>query len=50
MEDVNARVWKKQVENGRFGLIIKRSGLVISEDNPWVAASPDGIVTDPTAP
>ena len=41
---------KKQLESGRFGLIIKRSGLVISEDNPWLAASPGGIVTDPTAP
>ena len=35
MEDVAMQEFeKKQVENGRFGLIIKRSGLVISEDNP----------------
>ena len=50
MEDVAMEYEMKQVENGSLGLIIKRSGLVISEDNPWLAASPDGIVTDPTAP
>ncbi len=28
-------------------LVIDECGLYISQDNPWLAATPDGLVTDP---
>ena len=32
------------------GISVKSSGLVIHPEHHWLAASPDGLVTDPTAP
>ena len=37
----------KQQESGHSGLKTTQSGLVISMENPWLAASPDGMVEDP---
>ena len=34
-------------ERGHTDLHVKRCGLFISAENPWLAASPDGLVTDP---
>ena len=50
MEDAAKEDYEKeQLRSGKVGLLLKRSGLVISEENPWLACSPDGIVSDPTA-
>ena len=38
-----------QNQKGRMGLGTHRVGLVISVDNPWLAASPDDKVYDPNA-
>ena len=37
-----------QHKNGHPGLTTQPAGLVISVDNPWLAASPDNIVEDPS--
>ena len=51
MEDVARQEYvNKQHENGHPGLKTRESGLVISMDNPWLAASPDGKVEDPNSP
>ena len=39
---------KFQQLNGHPGLTTKRCGLVVSKENPWLAASPDNKVLDPT--
>ena len=39
-----------QQQNGHPGLMTRQAGLVVSVDNPWLAASPDGMVQDPDAP
>ena len=50
MEDAAKEDYEKeQLRSGKVGLLLKRSGLVISEENPWLACSPDVIVSDPTA-
>ena len=36
-----------QRERGHPNLTISKAGLVVSLDNPWLAASPDDRVTDP---
>ena len=33
--------------HGHTGLTVSTSGLHVSEESPWVAASPDGLVRDP---
>lgn len=38
-----------QQQNGHFGLETQQSGLVISCDNHWLAASPDDRVNDPSS-
>ena len=38
-----------QHQNGHAGLQAIRTGLVVSTDNPWLAASPDDKVHDPSA-
>ena len=35
---------------GHPGLTVDRAGLFVSPTNPWIAASPDGLVQDPTNP
>ena len=35
-------------QNGHPGLQVQRCGLFISLDTPWLAASPDGLVHDPS--
>lgn len=37
-----------QQRNGHPDLVVKRCGLFISEHNNWLAATPDGIVQDPS--
>lgn len=37
-------------DNGNPGLKIKCTGLAISNENPWIAASPDDREYDPTSP
>ena len=50
MEDTARQEYiSHQQRSGHPGLITEDSGLVISMDNPWMAASPDGRVQDPTA-
>ena len=39
-----------QRERGHPNLTISKAGLVVSLDNPWLAASPDDRVTDPDDP
>jgi hypothetical protein len=39
---------KYQRQNGHPGLEVQSAGLVISHTNPWIAASPDDRVQDPT--
>ena len=36
-----------QHANGHSGLKVTKCGLFVSVDNPWLAASPDGLVNDP---
>jgi len=33
---------------GHTGLTVSTSGLNISDESPWLAASPDGLVLDPS--
>ena len=33
--------------HGHTGLTVSLSGLTISQQSPWIAASPDGMVLDP---
>lgn len=37
-----------QRQHGHPGLKVENCGLFISQDNPWLAATPDGLVTDPS--
>ncbi len=39
-----------QKKNGHRQLTINKCGLSISISNPWLAASPDGVVSDPSNP
>ena len=38
-----------QRRNGHPNLTVQRCGLFVSPSSPWLAASPDGLVTDPSA-
>ena len=37
-----------QKMSGHFELSVCKCGLVVSTSNPWLAASPDGFVEDPS--
>ena len=50
MESVTVREYiTYQQENGHPNTTVHKCGLFISENNNWLAATPDGIVNDPTA-
>ena len=36
-----------QQQSGHSGLVVEKCGLFVSPENPWLAASPDGMVHDP---
>ena len=49
MEPVNTGKYiQHQENNGHEGTTVKDKGLVIAKDNPVLAASVDGEVSDPT--
>ena len=49
MEDQTRQQYENyQHKNGHPGLTTQPAGLIISVDNPWLAASPDNIVEDPS--
>ncbi len=49
MEDITKVQYKIfQRQHGHPDLKVENCGLVISLENPWLAASPDGFVTDPS--
>ena len=49
-EDVSRNEYVKHMqEKGHTGLTVSSSGLVISNLTPWLAASPDGVVVDPSS-
>ena len=49
MEPVNTGKYiQHQENNGHEGITVKDKGLVIAKDNPVLAASVDGEVSDPT--
>ena len=48
-QSTRERYVKYQRQNGHPGLAIQSTGLVISQDNPWIAASPDDRVQDPSS-
>ena len=51
MENVARECYTKfQQDNGHPNLTTIHTGLVISADHPWLAASPDGRVHDPSDP
>ena len=39
---------KQQHDCGHYGLYSSLSGFVVSENNPYLGASPDAVVHDPT--
>lgn len=39
-----------QQQHGHLGLTVEKCGLCVSLNDPWLAASPDGLVNDPCAP
>ena len=43
-----AEYMKYQHQNGHDGLVIARSGFLVSHSHPFLGASPDGAVYDPT--
>lgn len=49
MEEKAREEYVAQQQVNHPGLATEKSGLVVSMDNPWLAASPDGVVHDPTA-
>ncbi len=49
MEDVAQQKYVEKQQQNHPGLKTEPSGLVVSLENPWLAASPDGRVTDPSA-
>ena len=49
MEDTAKREYQTyQQQHGHPDLTVDNSGLFISLDDPWLAATPDGLVNDPS--
>lgn len=46
-EPVSQSRYLRQLSSMSPGISVQNSGLVISSDYPWLAASPDGLVEDP---
>ena len=47
MEETAKRELTYQLHHGHPGLTVNSSGLPIALDDPWLAASPDGLVKGP---
>ena len=47
-EDVGRSEYLKLKQIDSLGYSVTKSGLVISLEHPWLAASPDGLVYDPS--
>ena len=49
-EHETRQAYVQQMQATHPGLVTQRVGLVVSITHPWIAASPDDLVTDPSAP
>jgi len=49
-ENETRKAYVENMQATHPGLVTYRVGLVISTTHPWIAASPDDLVTDPSAP
>ena len=48
-EEARKQYITHQQQHGHQGLVTELTGLWISSANPWLAASPDGLVHDPNS-
>ena len=49
-ENETRKAYVEKMQATHPGLVTHHVGLVISTTHPWIAASPDDLVTDPSAP
>jgi len=48
-EEETRQLYSTHMKNkGHHSITVKTCGLFISLENPWLAASPDGLVEDPS--